>query len=274
MPMSIEGRPSAAQAVRVIHAALDAGIELIDTADCYCRGEDETGHGERLVGKALRERGTARPVVVATKGGVRRPGGRWVHDGRPDHLRCACERSLRNLEVDCITLYQLHAVDERVAIEESVGALAELRRAGRIRHVGLSNVGVEHIRRAQAIVPIVSVQNEASPYHPRGLDDGVLAYCARHGIAFIAHSPVGGWRAGRIAHEPVLQEQAKRLGMRPHQLVLAWLLGRSPALIPIPGASRIRSALDSAAAARLQLDDQARDELDRAFMNRAGGPGR
>lgn len=274
MPLSIEDRPSERQAVRVIHAALDAGIDLIDTADCYCLDEGETGHGERLVGKALRENTAAGRVVVATKGGVRRPDGRWIHDGRPAHLRAACEHSLRHLGVDCITLYQLHALDQRVAIEESVGALDRLRREGKIRHVGLSNVGVEHIRRARAIVPIVSVQNEASPYHPQGLCDGVLAYCARHRIAFIAHSPVGGWRAGRIAHEPVLQREGKRLGASPHQLVLAWLLARSDALIPIPGASRVRSATDSAAAAGLWLDDRAREALDRVFMGRGDGPDR
>jgi len=184
MPLSIEGRPSERAALRVLRAALDHGIELIDTADSYCRDETEMGHNERLIGRIVRKHGNSN-VVVATKGGVRRPSGRWVHDGRPEYLRRACEASLGALGVDRITLYQLHAVDHRVPFEDSIGALAELRAAGLIEHIGLSNVGVEQIERALAITPIASVQNRAGFYWRAGLTDGVLDLCERKNIAFM-----------------------------------------------------------------------------------------
>lgn len=275
MPLSIEGRPTERESVRVIHAALDAGIDLIDTADCYCLGQHDMGHNERLVAHALAEWRGGHDVVVATKGGVTRPGGEWVHDGRPEHLRRACEASLRALRTDCITLYQLHAPDLEVPFEASVGALARLREAGKIRHVGLSNVSAAQVRQARQIVPIVSVQNEASPYHTQGLRDGVLDLCEAEGLAFIAYSPLGGWRAGNIAHEPVLQRMSERVGATPYQLVLAWLLARSPAIVPIAGASKISSGVSSAAASDITLDRQDLDALDRAFDGGTGsGPDR
>ncbi len=263
--MSIEGRPSEKDSIRVICSALDAGIDLIDTADCYCIDERDIGHNEGLIARALVEWRGGHDVVVATKGGVRRPRGEWVHDGRPEHLVRACEASLRALRSDSITLYQLHAPDHSVPFEESVGALARLQEAGKIQHIGLSNVNAELIARAILIVPVVSVQNEASPYQSRWLRDGVLEYCEAQGIAFIAYSPLGGWRAGNIAHETILQSMSERRGATPYELVLAWLLARSPTIIPIPGASRISSALSSAAAVGLSLDSRDIERLDRAF---------
>lgn len=265
MPLSIEGRPAEADAVRVICAALDAGIDLVDTADAYCLDERDVGHNERLLARALREWRGGRDVVVATKGGERRPGGEWAHDGRPAHLRRACEASLRALGRERLALYQLHAPDPAVPFEESVGALFELRAEGKLEHVGLSNVDADQVRTALRLGPVASVQNEASPYHPQGLDDGVLALCEAEGLAFIAHSPLGGWRAGRIAHEPVLQRLARRHGATQHQIALAWLLAASPALVPIPGASRAENAVSSAAAPDLALDAEDLRELDRAF---------
>jgi aryl-alcohol dehydrogenase-like predicted oxidoreductase len=268
MPLSIEQRPPEPDAVRVICAALDAGIDLVDTADAYGLDDRDAGHNERLIARALDEWRGGRDVVVATKGGVRRPGGDWVHDGRPEHLRKACEASLRALRRERITLYQLHAPDPAVPFEESLGALAELRAVGKIEHVGLSNVDVDQVRGALDVVPVASVQNQANPYHPSGLDDGVLALCEASGIAFIAYSPLGGWRAGRIAHEPLLQRLARRHGATPHQIVLAWLLAASPALVPIPGASRISSAVASASVPALSLDPEDLGELDRAFRTK------
>jgi len=265
MPMSIEGRPDEATSIEVICAAIDAGHELIDTADAYCLDEHDVGHNERLVAKALAASSRGRQVLVATKGGVRRPGGAWVHDGRPAHIRSACEASLRALGVEAITLYQLHAPDREVPFEDTVGALADLKAEGKVEHVGLSNVDVGLIERARQVVPIVSVQNQASPYHPQGLSDGVLSYCESEGIAFIAYSPLGGWRAGRIAHEPVLQRLSLQLGATPYQVVLAWLLKASPALIAIPGASKVESALGSAGALDLSLSLTDLDEMNATF---------
>ncbi|MBW2702971.1 MAG: aldo/keto reductase [Deltaproteobacteria bacterium] len=268
MNLSFEGRPEEGQAIRVICEALDAGMQLLDTADVYGLGEHEFGHNEALVAKALKEWGGSREsVVLATKGGVRRPGGDWVHDGSPAYLKSACEASLRALGVDRIDLYQLHAPDEQVPLSESLGALDELRREGKIRWMGLSNVSLAQIEQSLDSFDLVSVQNQASPYYLSGLQDGILALCEQKGLAFLAHSPLGGWQAGRIAHEVLLQELAAESGHSPHQLVLAWLLSRSPALMPIPGASRAGNAISSAAVARIVLDKDVLLRMDDFFSS-------
>jgi len=257
MHLSIQGRPPKEQGIRVIHAALDAAVSFIDTADVYCLDESDIGHNERLVAAALASRPSDRErVIVGTKGGVTRPRGRWETDGRPEHLRAACERSLRALGVERIDLYQLHAPDPGVPFAESVGALADLQRQGKIRWVGLSNVSVSQIREAEGIARVTSVQNRLNPFFREALTDGVVAYCAEHGIGFLAYSPTGG---GRLNHKlpahPVLQPMAARLGVTSHALVLAWVLARSPAVIVIPSARTVDHAVDSARAAELELSE-------------------
>lgn len=265
MPMSLRGRPSEAQSIATIHAALDAGMELVDTADVYCLDDDDIGHNERLVAKALRGRDTAR-IVVATKGGLERPGGDWTSNGRPDHLKRACEKSLKALGVEQLQLYQLHAPDEDVPFADSVGALADLRRQGKIAHVGLSNVTVDEIRVAEGIVPIVSVQNRCNPFDTSAWDDGVVQYCEARGIAFLPYSPVGGGNGKvRVSNDPTLTTIGRRHGVSPFQVALAWLLAKSPVMLPIPGASKVASAVDSAAAMRLVLTPADLAELDAAF---------
>src|SRR5882762_7573358 len=156
MHLSLAGRPSEAESIRTLHAGLDAGITLIDTANVYCVDDNDIGHNERVIAKGLAQwKGSARDqIVVATKGGLRRPGGAWTRDGRPESLRASCEASLKALGREQIELYQLHAVDPKVPIADSVGELARLREQGKIRHVGLSNVSVKEIERARGIVPI------------------------------------------------------------------------------------------------------------------------
>src|ERR687892_812021 len=179
MHLSLEDRPPERQGLEVIRAALEAGVRLIDTADVYCLDDADIGHNERLVAEALRGwSGDRDAVLVATKGGLTRPGGRWERDGRPEHLRAACERSLRALGVERIGLYQLHAPDPAVPFEESVGALADLRGEGKVRWVGLSNVSVAQIRAAEAITPVASVQNRLNPYFREALESRVVQYCA------------------------------------------------------------------------------------------------
>jgi aryl-alcohol dehydrogenase-like predicted oxidoreductase len=174
MPLSTAGRPDAAESVKVLHASLDAGMTLIDTADVYCLDERDIGHNERLIARALREwSGDPDDIVVATKGGLTRPGQRWDSDARPEHLRSACEASLTALGVEVIDLYQLHRPDPKVPLEDSVEALADLHAEGKIRAVGLSNVSVDEIRRASAIVPIASVQNRLSPFFREALREWV-----------------------------------------------------------------------------------------------------
>lgn len=241
----------------MIHAALAAGVTLIDTADAYCLDESEIGHNERLVAQALQSwAGDRERVIVATKGGTKRPAGRWELDGRPEHLRVACERSLKALGLDRIDLYQLHAPDPKVPLAESVGALADLERQGKIRWVGLSNVSVPQIREAEAIIQVTSVQNRLNPFFREGLAEGVVAYCEERGMGFLAYSPTGGGRLNRkLPAHSVLQPMAARLGVTPHALVLAWLLARSPAVIVIPSARSVEHAVDSASAAELKLSE-------------------
>ena len=252
MYMSITGRPEEAQAIRTIHAALDAGETLIDTADVYCLDDSDIGHNERLIAKALQGRGET--VTVATKGGLARPRGAWTRDARPEHLAATCEASLKALGVASIELYQLHAPDSKVPFAESVGALARLREQGKIRRVGLSNVSAAELAEAQKIVPISSVQNRWNPGDRGPEKDGVLAACTAAGIAFLPYSPFGGASgAESLGERKKLAAEASRRGMSPHRLVLAWMLAKSPVVIPIPGARREVSARDSAAAADVEL---------------------
>jgi aryl-alcohol dehydrogenase-like predicted oxidoreductase len=271
MHLSIQDRPPEAQSIRVIHAALDAGVTLIDTADVYCLDNTDIGHNERLVARALATwQGDREQVIVATKGGVTRPAGRWETDGRPEHLRAACERSLEALGVERIDLYQLHAPDPKVPLPESVGALAELQQEGKVRWVGLSNVSVPQIREAESVARVTSVQNRLNPFFREALAEGVVAYCAQRGMSFLAYSPTGG---GRLNHKlpahPILQPMAARLGVTPHALVLAWVLARSPAVIVIPSARTVEHAVDSTGAAELELSEADLSAITTAEFSRA-----
>ncbi len=269
MPLSIHGRPDTAEAIRVIHVALDGGINLIDTADVYCLDQNDIGHNERLIARALRERShldRQDSVVVATKGGLERPGGEWVVNGHPDHLSAACEASLKALATDCIDLYQLHAPDDRVPFADSVGMLARLKEQGKIRCLGLSNVSRAQIEEATGIVDIVSVQNRCNPYDVRIFHDGVLACCEEKGLALLPYSPVGGgYGKTRIASDPVLLEVAGHHEISSFQVALAWLLAKSPVMVPIPGAGRTESARSSAAAMDVVLSPHEISKMDRAF---------
>jgi aryl-alcohol dehydrogenase-like predicted oxidoreductase len=260
MPLSIEGRPDEAQSLRTIHAALDAGVTLIDTADAYSLRESEHGHGERLVAKALATyRGHADEVLVATKGGHRRPGdGSWTVHGHPDYLRKACEASLKALGVEAIGLYQFHRPDHRVHYAESVGVLAELLDEGKILMAGISNATVEQINVAQQVLGgrLASVQNQFSPRFRSSA--GELAYCEALGITFLAWSPLGGiGRTDRIAHDyQAFAEVADAHGATPQQITLAWMLAKGTRVVPIPGSSRPETIQASVAAADLSLTSE------------------
>ena len=270
MHLSIQDRPPAEQGIRVIQAVLEAGATLIDTADVYCLDGTEIGHNERLIAQALDHVTQRDGVIVATKGGLRRPGGRWEIDGHPSHLRSACEHSLTSLGVDQIDLYQLHSPDPQVPFAESVGALADLRHEGKIRWVGLSNVSVAQIGEAETIVPITSVQNRLNPFFREALSEGVVQYCADREIGFLAYSPVGGGRLNRkLPAHPVLRSMATRLGVTPHALVLAWVLARSPAVIVIPSARTVEHALSSITASGLTLSETDLAAITAAEFSRA-----
>ncbi len=271
MHLSISGRPDDATGVGVIRAALEHGVTLIDTADVYCLDDGELGHNERLVAAALREWAGARgQVIVATKGGMTRPGGRWGRNGRPEHLRRACDRSLKALGVDRIDLYQLHTPDPEVPFAESIGALAELQRSGKVRWIGLSNVSVADITEASRLVTVVTVQNRLNPFFREALESGVVAHCERHGIGFLAYSPAGGGRLNlKLPAHPVLGPIARRHGVSPHAIVLAWVLSQGTTVIPIPSARTVGHAVDSLTAAGIDLSPAERVAIDGAEFSRA-----
>ncbi len=271
MRLSIPERPDEERGVRVLHTALDAGMTLIDTADVYCLDHTDIGHNERLIARTLESRSGDRDrITVATKGGMRRPDGRWTRDARPDHLRAACDASLRSLGVERIDLYQLHAPDPEVPLEESVGALADLRAAGKIDRIGLSNVTAKQIRTAERIVPVASVQNRLNPFFREALEEGVVAHCEENGIAFLAYSPVGAGRLNRkLPDHPEVGALAEERDISPHALVLAWVLAQGSNVIVIPGARTESHARDSATAGDLALDAAARRTIDEAHFSTA-----
>jgi aryl-alcohol dehydrogenase-like predicted oxidoreductase len=267
MPMSIEGRPDEERSLATLHAALDAGVTLIDTADAYHLHADEVGHNESLIAKALASHERGGEVLVATKGGHLRPGdGSWTLDGSPRHLKEACEASLRRLGVEAIGLYQFHRPDPKVPYADSVGAVRDLLDEGKIRMAGISNADPDQIRQAQEILGgrLVAVQNQFSPAFRSSEPE--LRLCDELGIAFLPWSPLGGIaKAGELgsAHGAFARIAAER-GVSPQRVCLAWMLAKSPVVVPIPGASRPETIRDSAAATGLVLTPEEQAELDAA----------
>src|ERR671921_910535 len=241
------------EAKAVLRRAVEFGINLIDTADIY--GPEVS---ERLIAEALHP--YPEDLVIATKGGFTRPGGRWVRNGRPKHLREACEGSLRRLKVERIDLYQLHRPDPKIAFEDSVWALAQLRDEGKIRHVGLSNVGVRELEIALDIVPVASVQNRYNLSDRSS--EAVLQACEREGVGFIPWYPLATGRLSRPGGP--LEEVARRHDATPSQVALAWLLGHSPVMLPIPGTSSVAHLEENVAAAKLELADEEMALLERS----------
>src|SRR5437868_15277797 len=227
------------EAIAVLRRAVQLGINLIDTADSY--GPEVA---ERLIAEALHP--YPADLLIATKVGFQRPGpNRWVTDGRPEHLRLAVEGSLRRLRVRRIDLLQLHRIDPRVSIEDQIGTLVDLQRDGKIRHIGLSEVGVQQLQAVRRITPIVSVQNRYNLVDRSS--ENVLDYCARENIGFIPFFPLA---TGELAkHTGPLTRAAKRLKVQPAQLALAWLLRESPVMLAVPGTSKVKHLEEHAAAA-------------------------
>lgn len=259
MPMSIEGRPDRERSIATIHAALDDGVTLIDTADAYHQFADEVGHNEELIAEALRSYGAdTSGVLVATKGGSLRPGdGSWTQDGRPEHLKEAAKASAKRLGVDAVGLYQFHRPDPKVPYGDSVGAIRDLLDEGVIELAGISNADPDQIREANDILGgrLASVQNQFSPRFRSSLPE--LELCAELGIAFLPWSPLGGIslaRSGELGAEySAFQEVADTHGVSPFRVTLAWELALAPVVVPIPGASRPESIRDSAQAPELTL---------------------
>ncbi|MFP5247660.1 MAG: aldo/keto reductase [Thermoanaerobaculia bacterium] len=268
MPLSINVRPPEEQGRKVLHAAIDAGMTLIDTADVYCLDDDDIGHNERLIASVLAERDDRDAIRVATKAGLRRPKGAWTNDGRPEHLKEACERSLRALNTDRIWLYQFHAPDPKVPFEKSVEAFAELQRAGKFEHFGLSNVSVAQIEQASRILPVTSVQNRLNPYFRESV--GVAQECAKRNITFLAYSPVGGGRlAKKLPKFTVLQDIARAHEASVHAVTIAWVRAQGMTVVPIPAARTIEHAVDSANAAGIELTPDELRRIDETEFDRS-----
>jgi aryl-alcohol dehydrogenase-like predicted oxidoreductase len=268
MPMSIEGRPDEQRSIATIHAALDAGITLIDTADAYHLHADEVGHNESLIARAVASYGgDTSDVLIATKGGHLRPGdGTWTVNGSPEYLKQACDASLKRLGVEAIGLYQFHRPDPRVPYADSVGAIRDLLDAGKIRMAGISNANPQQIQQANEILGgrLVSVQNQFSPSFRSSEPE--LELCARLGIAFLPWSPLGGIsNAGGLGSRfGAFAEVGKAHGVSPQQVCLAWMLAKAPVVIPIPGSSRPETIQDSAKAVDLTLSAEEVARLDAA----------
>jgi aryl-alcohol dehydrogenase-like predicted oxidoreductase len=244
--------PDRTNALKVLKRTIELGVDLIDTADAY--GPDTS---ELLIAEALHP--YPKGLVIATKGGLTRPApGEWVPNCRPDHLKQAVEGSLKRLRVERIDLYQLHTVDPKVPIEESVGALKQMQDAGKIRHIGLSNVDPQEIARARKIVPIVSLQNRYNIEDRKS--ENVLEYCEKESLGFLPWFPIGG--GGGLKPENPLNTAAKAHGVSVYQIALAWLLQRSPVMLPIPGTSSLAHLEDNVAAAKLKLTPEEWNAID------------
>ena len=232
-------------ALKVLRRAVELGVNFIDTADAY--GPEVS---ELLIAEALHPYPAG--LVIATKGGLTRPGpGRWVPNGRPEYLTQCVENSLKRLKLDRIDLYQLHRIDRNVPVEESLGAIKKMQDAGKIRHVGLSEVTVKEIEQAKKVLPIVSIQNEYNIADRNS--DNALAYCEKEKLGFIPWSPIGGGRSSLTKPGNPLEAEAKRHNASAVQLALAWLLQRSPVMLPIPGTSSLTHLEENMASAKLQL---------------------
>lgn len=283
----VYGKPDDTESIGVIHRALDIGVTLLDTADVY-----GAGHNEELVGRAIRDRRDE--VVLATKFGITGfddDTAALTLDGSPDYVRSACDASLRRLNTDVIDLYYLHRRDPAVPIEDTVGALAELVSAGKVRHIGLSEVGADTLRRAHAVHPITALQAEYSLFN-RGLTGELVPVCRELGVGIVPYSPVGrGFLTGTIRSEKDLADNdfrrvlpqfqgenlarnvaladrvaaiAKSVGATPVQVALAWLLAQGEDIVPIPGTKRVRYLEENAAAAELSLTPEVIDEINAA----------
>lgn len=257
MPLSLDGRPDEAQALGVIGAFADGGGNFIDSANVYCVDDTDVGHNEKLIAKALSKLEESNNIIVATKGGLRRPKGDWRVDASPEWLRQSCEKSLKDLNTDSIFLYQLHAPDPDVPLTDSVGELARLKAEGKIQHIGLSNVTVEDIQLALSTTDIISVQNRCNLFERTSFKNGVVKFCEKNNITFIAHSPVGGhFQHAQRADNSLLKKLAEKYDASTYQIMIAWLLNKSSSILTIPGASKTSSITDSLRAINVELSKE------------------
>ena len=265
MPLSLSSRPPEAQAIEVIHRALDLGVTLIDTADSYCKDESDKHHNECLIAKALQQYpGDTSNVSIATKGGLMRPDGAWTRNGNPDHLRQTIKVSFKSLGGEKpIDVWQYHSPDPDYTIEEALTPAKEAQAAGLIRFIGVSNFSVEQIKQARDVVDLVSVQNQYNPWHRQPEFEGVIEYCERENLTFLPWSPLGGSRrVANLQDIPVIAELAEEKSASVYEIVLAWLRAKSPCIVPIPGASKTSSIEGSVRSLSIKLTAEEVQRID------------
>lgn len=261
--LTTHGRPSDIDALGVIRFALNHGVRVLDTADVYCLGEDDLHYGEHLVRQALKSwKGPKDEVRVLTKVGLTRPGGQWIPNGRPDHLRESVDKSLQALGVERLFLLQLHARDPAVDFGETLGALAALQSEGKVEHIGLCNMTPEEVQFAGQFFEVASIQNELSILNRQNAVNGMLELTAELGIPFLAHRPLGGYaKTEQLGRDPILPSIAARLSATPHELALATLRNAAANVLPLVGATRVKSVRSSLRAIGLELDASDRTAL-------------
>ncbi len=269
MPLSVDGRPAQNDAFRVLKRAVELGVTLIDTADAYCLDENDKHHNEKLVWAGLERCGASESVMIATKGGLMRPGGRWETNGDPKHLEKTIRESHQALGGQrAVDLWQFHAPDSKFSIKESLKAARDAVEKGLVRFVGVSNFSVKQVEEARAVVDVVSVQNQYNPFHREPEHDGVLTYCEKENLIFLPWSPYGGWyRYEKLRQISGLDRMATRYDRSVYQVVLAWLRQKSPCILPIPGASQLSTLENSMAAFDLMLTGEDMTALDREFSS-------
>ena len=254
-PLSNINRPSESDAIKLILDAIESGVNLIDTADAYCIHDREFGYGEKLIGKVLSHSKIHDTIIVASKVGRLRVGKKWITNGRPEYIKLACEDSLRRLKQETISLYQLHQVDKKVPIEESMGAFKDLQDNGKIQHIGLSNVNKIQIEKANSIVSITSVQNQCNPWYKKDISSGLINECYKRSITYFPWYPFGGENNHKLfVSNNVIVKLSKKYKVSPYQLVLLWLLNIANNVILIPGSNRLKSIQDNLKTTKLNIE--------------------
>lgn len=259
MPLSITGRPSLSDAVRVITTFIELGGNLIDTADVYGLDDRDRGHNEKLIHQVLKQVGANHEVVIATKGGATRPGGGWClrGGGHPKKLRDACEASLRHLGISAHELYYLHGPDPAVPLEDSLGELIKLKDEGKIKNIGIANVNLEQLTLAMKIVTIKMVQNRCNLFCKQDLSNGVVSLCETNHITYVPYCPLGGWADhAKLASSPHFDYFTQKYAVSSYEIFLAWLINQSDHILPIPGMDRVEQVAINFHSLTLQIEPQ------------------
>lgn len=260
-PLSMGNRPTEIEAVKVLHTAFELGFNFIDTANVYCMGLEEIGHNERIINKAIKEYSKSNEILVATKGGSR-PEVKGGIDCSYDFLKKSCEKSLKDLGIESIFLYQLHAIDPKIPFLETINTLIELKKEGKIQHIGLTNVSFEDIKSALTSTRIEGIQNKCNSFHKEDIKTGLIEFCKKNNITYFSHSSVGGTKKHlEISKNTLINDLANKYQTSTYCIMLSWLLSIEDNVIPIFGASKITSIKDSYKALEITLSKSDKENI-------------